>query len=51
MSELGMTVLSKIGLLDGRSISKLDFCEHCVFGKHRMVKFNTSIHNSEGILD
>ena len=33
MSEHGMEVLSKRGLLDGHSISKLKFCEHCVFGK------------------
>ena len=35
MSELGLAVLSKRGLLNGHSISKLDFCEHCVFGKHK----------------
>ena len=51
MSELGLAVLSKRGLLDGHSISKLDFCEHCVFGKHKKVKFNTSTHTSKGILD
>jgi hypothetical protein len=50
-SELGLAVLSKRGLLDGHSISKLDFCEHCVFGKHKRVKFNTSAHSSKGILD
>ena len=51
MSELGLSVLSKRGLLDGYSIIKLDFCEHCVFGKHKKVKFNTSTHTSKGILD
>jgi 5'-3' exoribonuclease 2 len=51
MSELGLAVLSKRGLLDGHSISKLDFCEHCVFGKHKSVKFNTATHSSKGILD
>jgi 5'-3' exoribonuclease 2 len=50
MSELGLAVLSKRGLLDGHSISKLDFCEHCVFGKHKRVKFNTATHPSKGIL-
>jgi hypothetical protein len=44
MSELGLPVLSKRSILDGRSISKLDFCEHCVFGKHKRVKFNTATH-------
>jgi hypothetical protein len=51
MSELGLVVLSKRGLLDGHSISKLDFCEHCVFGKHKRVKFNTATHSSKVILD
>jgi 5'-3' exoribonuclease 2 len=51
MSELGLVVLSKRGLLDGHSINKLDFCEHCVFGKHKRVKFNTATHSSKGILD
>ena len=51
MSELGLAELSKRGLLDGRSINKLDFCEHCVFGKHKRVKFNTSSHTSKGIID
>ncbi|KAK3028356.1 hypothetical protein RJ639_039814 [Escallonia herrerae] len=34
MSERGMDVLSKQGLLDSEKIGKLDFYEHCVFGKH-----------------
>jgi hypothetical protein len=51
MSELGLQVLSKRGLLDGHSVSKLKFCEHCVFGKHKRLKFNTSTHTSKGILD
>ncbi|XP_073111292.1 uncharacterized mitochondrial protein AtMg00300-like [Elaeis guineensis] len=33
MSEKGMTMLSKRGLLCGQSTSKMDFCEHCIFGK------------------
>ena len=51
MSEIGLTKLSKRGLLDGHSIGKLKFCEHCVFGKHKRVRFNTSVHTTEGILD
>nr|XP_015638684.1 uncharacterized protein LOC107281003 [Oryza sativa Japonica Group] len=39
--------LSKRGLLDGQSIGKLKFCEHCIFGKHKRVKFNTSTHTTE----
>ena len=51
MSELGLAELSKRGLLDRHSIGKLKFCEHCIFGKHKKVKFNTSVHTTECILD
>ncbi|WVZ81331.1 hypothetical protein U9M48_028721 [Paspalum notatum var. saurae] len=51
MSELGLQELSKRGLLDGCNITKLEFCEHCVFGKHKRVKFNTSRHTTKSILD
>nr|CAH65740.1 OSIGBa0127D24.3 [Oryza sativa] len=51
MSEIGLAELSKRGMLDGQSIGKLIFCEHCIFGKHHRVKFNTSTHTTEGILD
>ena len=50
MSENGMAELSKIGLLDGQSTSKLKFYEHCVFGKQRRVKFSKGIHNTKGTL-
>ena len=40
MSEVGMSILSKQGLLHGQKIGKLDFCEHCIFGKQCRVKFN-----------
>jgi hypothetical protein len=29
----------------------LDLCAHCVFGKHKRVKFSHVIHNTENILD
>jgi hypothetical protein len=51
MSQLGLVELSKRGLLKGYNNNELEFCEHCVFGKHKRVKFNTSIHTTEGILD
>nr|ABA91380.1 retrotransposon protein, putative, Ty1-copia subclass [Oryza sativa Japonica Group] len=51
MSEIGLAELSKRGLLYGQSIGKLKFCEHCIFGKHKRVKFNTSTHTTEGTLD
>ncbi|KAG8472988.1 hypothetical protein CXB51_034943 [Gossypium anomalum] len=50
MSENGMVKLSKRGLLDGQGICKLNFCERCVFGKQKRVRFIRGIHNRKGIL-
>jgi 5'-3' exoribonuclease 2 len=27
------------------------FCEHCIFGKHKRVKFNTAVHTTKGTHD
>ena len=51
MNEARMTELSRRGLLEGQSISKLRFCEHCVFGKQKRVKFTTSTYNIKGIME
>jgi transposase InsO family protein len=51
MSELGMAELMKRNLLKGCTMSKTPFCEHCVFGKHKRVKFTASVHTTKGILD
>ncbi|KAG8477010.1 hypothetical protein CXB51_030151 [Gossypium anomalum] len=51
MSENDMTELSKRGLLDGQGICKLNFCEHCVFGKQKRVRFTRGIHNTKGMLE
>jgi hypothetical protein len=51
MSKLGMTELMKRNLLNGCTSSSMKFCEHCIFGKHKRVKFNTSVHTTKGILD
>ena len=51
MSEKGMQVLCKQDLLGNVKIGKLDFCEHCIFGKQYRVKFSTDIHNTKGIVD
>jgi 5'-3' exoribonuclease 2 len=51
MSEHGLAVLSKRGLLDEHSFNELDYYEHCAFGKHKRVKFNTATHSSKDILD
>ncbi|CAD6239766.1 unnamed protein product [Miscanthus lutarioriparius] len=51
MSELGMVELIQRDLLDGCTVGKMKFCEHCVFGKHKRVKFNASVHITKGTLD
>ena len=51
MSELGMAELMKRNLLDGCILSDKKFCEHCVFSKHKRVKFNTCVHTTKGTLD
>ncbi|KAG8490262.1 hypothetical protein CXB51_016090 [Gossypium anomalum] len=51
MSENGIVELSKRGLIDEQGICKLNFCEHCVFGKQKRVRFTKSIHNTKGTLE
>ncbi|KAK2978679.1 hypothetical protein RJ640_012585, partial [Escallonia rubra] len=47
MSERGMDVLSKQGLLGSKKTGKLDFCEHCVFRKQCRVKFSQAVHTTK----
>ncbi|GJU44747.1 transposable element [Tanacetum coccineum] len=49
--EKSLNLLIKQGLLKGLSSCKLDLCEHCINGKTTMVKFGTTIHKTQGILD
>ncbi|KAK2972776.1 hypothetical protein RJ640_027871 [Escallonia rubra] len=49
MSERGMDVLSKQGLLGSKKIGKLDFCEHCVFRKQCRVKFSRAVHTTKEV--
>ena len=51
MSELGMAELMKRNLLDGCILSGKKLCEHCAFGRHKKVKFNTSVHTTKDTLD
>ncbi|XP_047260576.1 uncharacterized mitochondrial protein AtMg00300-like [Capsicum annuum] len=48
--EKSLQILAKKGLLKGIKTCKHEFCEHCVLGKQRTVKFGTAIHNTKGIL-
>ena len=49
--EKSLQTLAMQRLLKGAKTCKLDFCEQCVLGKQKRVKFRTAIHNTEGILD
>ncbi|GKB17056.1 transposable element [Tanacetum coccineum] len=51
MSEKGMVILSKRGLLDNHKVANLEFCEHCVMGKQKRVNFSKAIHQTKGTLD
>ena len=51
MSGLGMVELIKRDLLNGCTVGKIKFCEHCVFCKHKRVKFNVFVYTTEGTLD
>jgi transposase InsO family protein len=42
--------LSKRGMLKGYNNNEMEFCEHCVFSKHKQVKFNIVVHTIECIL-
>ncbi|KAK2998859.1 hypothetical protein RJ639_022999 [Escallonia herrerae] len=46
MSERGMDVLSKQGLLGSKKTGKLDFCEHCVFGKQFLISRDVTFDES-----
>ncbi|KAG6408221.1 hypothetical protein SASPL_131225 [Salvia splendens] len=39
MGERGMRIMSNRDFLSGHKVQKLDFCEHCVFGKLHRNKF------------
>ena len=51
MTKRGLEVLGKQGMLGGTKMTKLDFCEPCVFGKQCKVKFSTAIQRTKGTLD
>ena len=50
-SERALLTLVKRGLLKGAKTCKLEFCENCVMGKQRRLKFGTTIYNTKGIID
>ncbi|KAJ9544694.1 hypothetical protein OSB04_024401 [Centaurea solstitialis] len=51
MSLGGMIELSQRDLLDGHKVTDLQFCEYCVYGKTKRVRFSSGIHTTKGPLD
>ena len=49
--EKALQTLVNQGVLKGATTRKIDFCEHCIFGKQKKLKFGTSIHQTKDILD
>lgn len=47
MSERGVTILRKRGLLYGQSICKMDFWENYVFGKQKRLSFSMTVHSTK----
>ena len=51
VSERGLQELGKQGLLEKSKLDRLEFCEHCVFGKSTRVKFGTGECRTNDTLD
>ncbi|KAE8727716.1 putative ribonuclease H protein [Hibiscus syriacus] len=51
LSERCMAELHKRNLLHGVKSCKLNFCKYCVLGKQTKVRFKTTKHTTQGILD
>ena len=51
VSEKGLQELGKQKLLGGDKIDSLGFCEQCVLGKAKRVKFGTETHQTTEILE
>ena len=51
VSERGLQELEKQGLLCEDKLGKLEFCEHCIYGKASRLKFNKAVHITKGILN
>jgi hypothetical protein len=50
--EKGLRLLHGKGMVEGMSNYSLDFdfCEHCLYGKHNLVRFPSGAKRAEGIL-
>ena len=51
ISEKGLQELSKKKLLGDDKLEPLGFCEQCVYGKAKLIKFETGLHQTKLVLD
>lgn len=51
VGEKGLHELEKQGLLLGDKMSKLQMCEHFIYGKSKRKKFTAATHSTKGILE
>ncbi|KAK9065390.1 hypothetical protein SSX86_016773 [Deinandra increscens subsp. villosa] len=51
ISSQGLIELNKKKVLGNLVSCEVQFCEHCIMGKHKKVKFNQGKHTTKGILD
>ncbi|KAH9762600.1 Integrase catalytic domain-containing protein [Citrus sinensis] len=51
MSERGMKILEKQGVLGDDKVGSVEFCEVCVLGKSSRTSFKTAVHKTKGTLD
>ena len=51
MSEKGMKIMSKQGLLGNHKVKPLQFCEHNVHGKQHKTNFPNTVHITKATLD
>ena len=51
MSERGIEILCKKGLLGNLKMETLQFCEDCVYGKQHRLKFPKGVHTTKATLD
>ncbi|KAL3623657.1 hypothetical protein CASFOL_032473 [Castilleja foliolosa] len=51
ISERGLNEMNKQGLFGKDTTKKLEFCENCVLGKSKRVKFESAVHNTNEVLE
>lgn len=51
VSEKDLLELEKQGLLCGDKLGRLQFCDHCIFGKTIRLKFTKAVHSTTSILN